>query len=98
MKLPRRQLLHLAAGAAALPSVSGIAWPQSYPSRPVRVIVPFAPAGTSDIAARLMGQWLSVRLGQPFVIESRPGASATVGTEAGVGGPADRYSVWLVTE
>src|SRR5262249_21740769 len=97
MKLPRRQLLHLAAGAAALPSVSGIAWPQSYPSRPVRVIVPFAPAGTSDIAARLMGQWLSVRLGQPFVIENRPGASTTIGAEAVVRAPADGYALLLVT-
>src|SRR5262249_5748115 len=96
MKLPRRQLLHLAAGAAALPSVSGIAWPQSYPSRPVRVIVPFAPAGTSDIAARLMGQWLSVRLGQPFVIRNRPGASTTMGAEGGVRAPADGYALLLV--
>ena len=81
MKLPRRKFLHLAAGAAALPAVSRIAWAQAYPTRPVRVIVPFAPAGTTDIAARLMGQWLSERLGQPFVIENRPGASTTIGTE-----------------
>ena len=73
MKLPRRAFLHLAAGAAAVPAVSRIARAQVYPTRPVRVIVPFAPAGTTDIAARLMGQWLSERLGEQFVIENRPG-------------------------
>jgi len=77
MKLPRRQFLHLAAGAAALPAVSRFAWAQAYPTRPVRIIVGFAPAGTTDIAARLMGQGLSERLGQQFVIENRPGASTT---------------------
>src|SRR5262245_59098559 len=74
MKLPRRQFLHLAAGAAALPAASGIAWAQAYPTRPVRLIVGYAPAGGTDITARLIGQWLSERLGQPFVIENRPGA------------------------
>ena len=97
MKLPRRQFLHLAAGAAALPALSRIARAQAYPTRPVRVIVPFAPAGTTDIAARLMGQWLSERLGQPFVIENRPGASTTIGTEAVVRAPADGYALLLVT-
>ena len=76
MKLPRRQFLHLAAGAAALPAVSRIARAQTYPSRPVRLIVPLAPAGASDITARLIGQWLSERLGQQFVIDNRPGGGA----------------------
>jgi tripartite-type tricarboxylate transporter receptor subunit TctC len=73
MKLPRRKFLHLAAGAAALPAVSRVTWAQAYPSRPVRLIVPLAPAGASDITARLIGQWLTERLGQQFVIDNRPG-------------------------
>ena len=97
MKLPRRNFLHLAGGAAALPAVSRFAWAQAYPSRPVRVIVPFAPAGTTDIAARLMGQWLSEHLGQQFVIENRPGASTTIGTEVVVRAPADGYTLLLAT-
>src|SRR5262245_12750750 len=98
MKLPhRRQFLHLAAAAAALPSVSCFAWAQAYPTRPVRVIVPFAPAGTTDIAARLMGQWLSERLGQQFVVENRPGASTTIGTEAVVRASPDGYTLLLIT-
>jgi hypothetical protein len=76
MKLPRRQFLHLTAGAAALPVASRVAWAQSYPTRSVRWIVPFPPGGGTDIVARLIGQWLSGRLGQPFVIENRPGAGA----------------------
>jgi len=93
MKLPRRKFFHLAAGAAALPAMSRIAWAQAYPARPVRVIVPFAPAGSTDILARLIGQWLSERLGQSFIIENRPGASTMIGTEAVVHSPADGYTL-----
>jgi tripartite-type tricarboxylate transporter receptor subunit TctC len=97
MKLPhRRQFLHLAAGAAALPAVSRIARAQAYPSRPVRMIVPFAPAGTTDISARLIGQWLSERFGQPFVVENRPGANGNIGTEAALRAPADGYTLLMV--
>ena len=90
MKLPRRQFLHLAAGAAALPAVSRIARAQAYPTRPVRIIVGFAAGGAPDIVARLMGQWLSERLGQPFVVENRPGAGGNIATEAVVRAPAGR--------
>jgi tripartite-type tricarboxylate transporter receptor subunit TctC len=79
MKLPRRNFLHLAAGAAALPAVSRFAWAQTYPTRPVRLIAPFAPGGAADILARLIGQWLSERLGQPFVTENRPGGGTNIG-------------------
>src|SRR5262245_22992675 len=96
MKLPRRKFLHLAAGAAALPGVSRLAWAQAYPSRPVRIIVPFTPAGSTDIVARLMGQWLSERLGQQFVIENRPGGGGNIGTEAVVRSPADGYTLLMV--
>src|SRR5207253_4634541 len=95
--LGRRQFLHLAAGAVAFPAFSQIARAQAYPTRPVRMIVPFAPAGTTDIAARLMGQRLSERLGEQFVIDNRPGASTTIGTEAVVRAPADGYTLLLVT-
>jgi len=82
MKLPRRKFLHLAASAAALPAVSRIARAQTYPTRPVRWIVGYTPGGGNDIFARLMGQWLSERLGQPFVIDNRPGGSENIATEA----------------
>jgi tripartite-type tricarboxylate transporter receptor subunit TctC len=95
MKLPRRQFLHLAAGAAALPTVSRIARAQAYPTRPVRLIAPVAPGGAGDILARLMGQWLSERLGQPFIIENRPGGGNNIGTEAVVRAPADGYTLLL---
>jgi tripartite-type tricarboxylate transporter receptor subunit TctC len=93
MKLPRRQFLRLAAGASVLPFASRITRAQTYPTRPVRMIVPFAPAGTTDILARLIGQWLSERLGQSFIIENRPGASTMIGTEAVVHSPADGYTL-----
>ena len=96
MKLPRRKFLHLATGAAALPAVSRFAWAQAYPTRSVRLIVPVAPAGASDITARLMGQWLSERLGQQFVIDNRPGGGTNIGTEAVVRAPADGYTLLMV--
>src|SRR6266516_357935 len=97
MKLSRRRFLHLAAGAAALPAASQFAMAQAYPSRPVRLIVGFAAGGGYDIVARLMGQWLSERLGQPFVIENRPGAGTNIATEAVVRAPADGYTLLLIT-
>src|SRR5215203_3139325 len=96
MKLPRRTFLHLATGAAALPVVSQIAMAQTYPSQPVRIIVGFAAGGPNDILARLIGQWLSERLGQPFVIENRPGAGSNIATEAVVRALPDGYTLLLV--
>jgi tripartite-type tricarboxylate transporter receptor subunit TctC len=96
MKLPRRKFLHLAAGAAALPAVSRMARAQAYPTRPVRYIVSAPPAGAQDILARLMGQWLSERLGQQFVIDNRPGGGTNIGTEAVVRAPPDGYTLLSV--
>ena len=95
MKLARRQFLHLAAGAAALPAVSRVVWAQTYPRRPVRMIVPWPAGGSTDTVARLMGQWLSERLAQPFLVENRPGATGNIGTEAVVHAPADGYTLLM---
>jgi tripartite-type tricarboxylate transporter receptor subunit TctC len=97
MKLIRRQFLHLAAGAVALPALSRLASAQTYPSRPVHLIVGYAPGGGTDVAARLIGQWLSERLGQPFVIENRSGAGGNIGTETAVHAPPDGYTLLLVS-
>jgi tripartite-type tricarboxylate transporter receptor subunit TctC len=92
---PRRRILSLAAGAAALPAMSRMTWAQAYPTRPVRLIVGSTPGGGSDILARLMGQWLSERLGQQFVVENRPGAGSNIGTEAVVRAPPDGYTLLM---
>jgi tripartite-type tricarboxylate transporter receptor subunit TctC len=96
MKLPRRAFLHLAAGATALPAVSRFAWAQTYPTRPVRLIVGVAAGGATDIVARLISQWLSERLGQQFVIENRPGAGSNIATEVVVRAPPDGYTLLTV--
>ena len=93
IKLPRRSFLHLAAGAAALPAMSRIARAQTYPTRPVRIIVGFPPGGTTDISARLIGQWLSQRLGQQFVVDNRPGAGGNVAFEMVARGTPDGYTL-----
>src|SRR5262245_7538774 len=96
MKLPRRNFLHLAAGAAALPFAPHVARAQGYPARPVRIMVGFAAGSTSDIYARLVGQWLSERLAQPFVVENRPGAGGNIGTAAVVNAPPDGYTLLMI--
>ena len=97
MTFPRRKLLRLAAGVAALPVLSRLATAQSYPSRPVRIVAAFAAGGGVDITARLIGQWLSDRLGQSFVVENRPGAGGNIGTEAVVNAPPDGHTLLLAT-
>jgi tripartite-type tricarboxylate transporter receptor subunit TctC len=97
MNLPRRKFLHLAAGAAALPTMSRMARAQNYPARPVRLIVGFAPGGAADITARLIGQWLSERLGQQFIVENRPGAGTNIATDAVVRAAPDGYTLLLVS-
>jgi Tripartite tricarboxylate transporter family receptor len=96
MKLPRRNFLHLAAAAAGLPAVSRIASAQAYPSRPVRWIVGYAPGGPNDINARLIGQWLSERMGQQFITDNRPGASGNIAMESVVRSPPDGYTLGMV--
>ena len=97
MKLPRRRFLHLAVSATALPALPRIARAQAYPTRPVRLIVPLAAGGATDIVARLMGQWLSERLGQPFVIDNRPGAGGNLGTETVVNARPDGYTILMTS-
>src|SRR5262249_61598868 len=93
MKPTRRRFLHLVGAAAALPAISRFAWAQAYPMQPVRLIVTTAAGGTQDSLARLIGQWLSERLGKPFIIESRPGGGTNIGTEAGVRTPGGGYNL-----
>ncbi|MFZ0424535.1 MAG: tripartite tricarboxylate transporter substrate binding protein [Xanthobacteraceae bacterium] len=97
MRLPRRLFLQVVAGAAALPAMSGIASALDYPARPVRLIVGFPPGGPTDIFARLIADWLSKRLGQPFLVENRPGAGSTIGIEAVISAPADGYTLFLIS-
>jgi tripartite-type tricarboxylate transporter receptor subunit TctC len=96
MKLPRRRFLQLAGAAVAAPAVSRVAWAQSYPARPVRLIIGYTPGGSADLTARLLAQWLSERLGQSFVVESRPGGGTNIATEAVVRAPPDGYTLLLV--
>ena len=95
MNLPRRTFLHLAGGAAALPAASRLAWAQAYPARPVRLLIGFSAGGLGDIVARLMGQWLSDRLGQQFVVETRPGAASNIAADALVRSAPDGYMLLM---
>ena len=95
LNLPRRQFFHWAAGAVAAPAIARHAMADAYPSRPVRLIVGFTPAGGNDIIARLMGQWLTERLGQTFVIENRPGAGTNIAAEVVINSPADGYTLFI---
>src|SRR5512138_3232143 len=97
MKLPRRQFLRLAAGAATLPALLCVAKAQGWPTRPVRLIVPAAAGGAADTAARIMGQWLSEQLAQSIIVENRPGAGTNIGTEAVVRAPADGYTLLMAS-
>jgi tripartite-type tricarboxylate transporter receptor subunit TctC len=97
MKIPRRRFLYFVAAGSALPAMPRLARAQAYPSRPVRLLVPFAPGGATDILARLIGQWLSDRLGQPFVIENRPGAGTNLATEIAVNSPPDGYTLLMAS-
>jgi tripartite-type tricarboxylate transporter receptor subunit TctC len=97
MKLPRRQFLHVAAGAASIPAIPGIARAQAYPTRRVRIVVGFSAGGTADLGARLIAQWLSERLAAPFVVENRPGAATNIAAELVVRAPADGYTLLMVT-
>src|SRR6266571_2210932 len=96
MKLPRRRFLRLGVSTTVLVALQSTAWAQAYPSRPVRIVVGFPAGGATDISARLLGQWLSERLGQQFVIENRPGAGGNIGTEAVVKAPPDGYTLLQV--
>ncbi len=93
MKVPRRRVLQMATAAAALPALSRLAWAETYPARPVHLIVTVPAGGSPDIIARLIGQWLTDRMGQPFVIENRPGAGTNIGTEYAVKAPPDGYTL-----
>lgn len=97
MRLPRRSFLQVAASAAVLPAIPGIARALDYPARPVRLVVGFPPGGPTDIFARLIADWLSKRLGQPFLVENRPGAGSTIGIEAVISAPADGYTLFLIS-